>query len=161
MRLPPKLSAAVRPIAFGLTILSVVAFAGCDALEPERSDLERARLRWETTGPSDYTYVIRRLCFCAYVGPVRVTVENDAVVSVVPTGPEEPPFELDEASFPGVDGLFDILEDAVERDAHSITATYDTVTGVPLEFFIDYMEFAVDEELGMEVTEPVTPLATP
>ena len=158
MRLRSLPIAFLRTGLLGLVASSLLALSGCDAVGPVRTDLERARIRWEANGPSDYTYAIRRLCFCAYVGPVRVTVENGAVVSIVPVDGEEPPFELDEQLFPGVDGLFDIIQDAVARDAHSITATYDPVTGVPLEFFIDYEEFAVDEELGMEVIEPVTPL---
>ncbi len=54
--------------------------------------------------------------------------------------------------------MFDVLEDAIARDAHSISATYDPDTGVPVEFFIDYQENVADEELGMRVTEPVTAL---
>ncbi|MDZ7778429.1 MAG: DUF6174 domain-containing protein [Gemmatimonadota bacterium] len=46
----------------------------------------------------------------------------------------------------------------LERDAHSISATYDPETGVPIDFFIDYEENVDDEELGMRVTEPVTTL---
>lgn len=152
---------SIRTAVLGFLIPTLVALSACDTLGPVRSDLERARIRWEATGPSDYSYAIRRLCFCAYTGPARVTVENGVVVSVVPLGDEEPPFELDAELFPGVDGLFDILEDAVARDAHSITATYDSVTGVPSAFFIDYEEFIADEELGMEVVEPVTPSAGP
>lgn len=152
---------SLRAPVLGLVTCTLVALSACDTLGPVRSDLERARIRWEATGLSDYTYAVRRLCFCTYVGPARVTVENGAVVSVVPLGDEEPPFELDAACFPGVDGLFDILEDAVARDAHSITATYDTVTGVPTSFFIDYEEMTADEELGMEVVEPVTPSEGP
>jgi hypothetical protein len=155
MRLTPKLLATGRILILGLLATSLY---GCDAVGPELSDLERARARWESRGLSDYTYAIRRLCFCSYVGPVRVTVENGAVVSLTPVGGEEPPFELTAELFPGVEGLFDILQEAVGRDAHSITVTYDPETGVPLEFFIDYDEFIADEELGMEVTESVTPL---
>lgn len=140
----------------GVLLLTLLALSACDVVTLGRSELERARALWEATGPDDYTYAVKRLCFCGYLGPVRVTVEDGAVVSIVPVGDEEAPFELTEDYFPGVDGLFDILEDAVERDAHAITATYDPETGVPVSFYIDYEEQAADEELGMEVTEPVS-----
>lgn len=140
-----------------LGFLTLLA-ASCDSLGPERSELERARALWEASGPSDYVYAVERLCFCGYRGPARVTVEGGAVVSVVDLAEDEPPIEPTEELFPSVDGLFDILEDAIARDAHSISATYDPDTGVPVEFFIDYQENVADEELGMQVTEPVTAL---
>jgi len=131
-----------------------------DHLGPQRTDLERNRERWEATRPDRYVYAVERLCFCLMRGPARVTVENDEVVSVLLVDPEEgaSPSQAGEGLFPDVDGLFDILEDALERDAHGIEVTYDPATGAPLEFFIDYLENAIDEELGMRVTEPVTPL---
>ncbi|MEX2473402.1 MAG: DUF6174 domain-containing protein [Gemmatimonadota bacterium] len=148
------------PSRLGLSALGLLSLlaTSCDSLGPERSELERARALWEATGPSDYSYAVERLCFCGYTGPARVTVEDGEVVSVVSLTEQQPPIEPSEDLFPSVDGLFDILEDAMARDAHSITATYDPETGVPVEFFIDYQEFTVDEELGMRVTEGVTPL---
>jgi hypothetical protein len=84
-------------------------------------------------------------------------VRDGAVVDVELLSTERPAFEPELAElFPDVDGLFDILEDAFQRGAHSIEATYDPETGVPVEFFIDYIENAIDEELEMRVTEPVT-----
>jgi hypothetical protein len=144
----------------GLSALGLLTlFApSCDSLGPERSELERARALWEANGPSDYVYTVERLCFCGYRGPARVTVEDGAVVSIVYLADDEPPVELTEELFPTVDGLFDILEDAIARDAHSISATYDPEMGVPVEFFIDYQENVADEELGMRVTEAVTVL---
>lgn len=148
------------PSRLGLSALGLLSLlaTSCDSLGPERSELERARALWEATGPSDYSYAVERLCFCGYTGPARVTVEDGEVVSVVSLTEQQLPIEPSEDLFPSVDGLFDILEDAMARDVHSITATYDPETGVPVEFFIDYQEFTVDEELGMRVTEGVTPL---
>jgi hypothetical protein len=57
-----------------------------------------------------------------------------------------------------VEGLFDILRDAIVRDAHVIEVTYDVETGVPIKFWIDYAENIADEELGFRVTESVASL---
>ena len=139
-----------------------LALSGCDTLTPQESDLALARHRWERSAPQRYVYSVERLCFCAFRGPARVTVDSGQVVSVVPVPPqEEPPYEGWEEWFPSVEGLFDILEDAIAQDADSIAVTYDPATGVPVEFFIDYLRMAADEELGMRVTAPVQPLATP
>jgi hypothetical protein len=49
--------------------------------------------------------------------------------------------------------LFAIIEDALDEDAHSVEVIYDQSTGVPLEIRIDYIELAIDEELGFDVVE--------
>jgi len=120
------------------------------------SDLERAAIRWERSRPDAYVYSIERLCYCPHWGPVRVTVLGDSVVSRVYAGSNEPiPGYLLDA-FPSVDGLFDLLVEAYEAEAHEIRAAYDPATGVPIDFWIDYSEMTADEEVGMRVTEAVT-----
>lgn len=133
-------------------LLSACASSG---VGPEVADLAEARQRWEAEGPASYVYAVERLCFCLGRGPARVTVEDGEVVSVEAVEPEDH-FEPTAELFPSVDGLFEILADAIARDAYSIRATYDPETGVPTEFFIDYDQSIADEELGMRVTEPVT-----
>jgi hypothetical protein len=61
--------------------------------------------------------------------------------------------------FPSVDGLFALLRDAIDEGAHEVRVSYDPVSGVPFEFWIDYSEFTADEELGFVVTEAVQPVS--
>jgi hypothetical protein len=150
-----------RTLLFLAALLPLLGGWSCDSLGPERDDLERARARWEATRPANYQYAVERLCFCYPVGAARVTVEWDEVTSVVFLEEAPEGFEPSADLYPSVDGLFDILEDAVESGAHSISVTYDPETGVPVEFFIDYSENIADEELGMRVTEPVTEWPVP
>jgi hypothetical protein len=56
-----------------------------------------------------------------------------------------------------VDGLFDVLRDAMNEGAHEIRVTYNPANGVPIDFWIDYSENTADEELGFIVTESVQP----
>jgi hypothetical protein len=63
-----------------------------------------------------------------------------------------------EVGFPTVDGLFDVLEEAVRRDAHRVDVTWDPETGVPVDLYVDYDENVADEETGYRVTEIPTPL---
>lgn len=142
-------------------LLSTLGVATCDVSGPGLSELHELstnRARWSRVGPDAYSYAVRRLCFCA--GPalvaVRVTVLEDGTVErvYVETG-EEVPEELQEL-FPTVDGLFDVLADAFDRNAHSVEVTYDPSSGAPLDIFIDYRENVADEELGFDVVESVT-----
>ena len=139
----------------------VVASCGGSGTAPEL-ELTRNLARWQESRPASYVYALERLCFCAGFGVARVTVEDAEVIDVAWVDPEAQGAQQPSANeFPSVDGLFEILAEAMGRDAHVIEVTYDPVSGVPMEFFIDYVEHAVDEELRMRVTEPVSRLAGP
>jgi len=134
--------------------------AGCSELGfgvRTLTDLERAQTKWERTRPESYVYAVQRLCFCPpdYIGPVRVRVEGAAVVERVYVDSGDPVPAAYADVFPTVDGLFAILAEAYADDADDVRVTYDPQTGVPVDFFIDDLETAADEELGMQVTEDV------
>lgn len=137
--------------------LACAAVASCDSQGPSvvlLGELARNRARWAEVRTPEYSYAVERLCFCGFAAmPVRVTVAEGVVTDRTFVGSGEPvPEELGEL-FPSVDGLFDVLLDAIERDAYELEVTYDADTGVPLDIAIDY-EFNVrDEELGFRVTE--------
>jgi hypothetical protein len=115
-------------------------------------DLDDARRRWRAAGVEDYTFVLRRNCFCGGgVEPVRIVVRDGVAVSytVVATGqPLNPEWQ---EWHPTVEGLFDFLEDALDRDADRIDVQYDGGRGYPISIFVDYEERTADEEMGYEV----------
>lgn len=138
----------------------VLASAGCGILHPDGSgpgDLEHNRERWEATRPSAYTMVIERHCFCPEPtrGPVRITVQATIPTSRVYTDSGEAVLAELAPVFPTIDGLFDVLRDAYDRDAHEVRVSYDEDTGIPFDIWIDYHEDAVDEELGFIVVLPL------
>jgi hypothetical protein len=144
----------------------LAAFAGgCADQGPRTGTLEGEiaanRALWEATRPASYTYDLEHVCFCGVEGrgPVRVVVQNGVVVArtYVDTG------ESVQASFvevfPSVDGLFDVLSDAVRRRAYDVRVTWGSGTGLPLDFFIDYSANIADEEQGYRIVDP--PRTTP
>ena len=141
-----------------------MGLVSCDAVGlgngPE-GELEDNRERWTEIAPASYTYAVSRLCFCGTeaTGPVRVTVVDGAVSERVYVETGDPVDVTFADHFPAVDGLFDVLADAYEREAAQIDVTYDPETGVPLDFWIDYEVNIADEELGFRVTEP--PVSSP
>ncbi|MDA0329187.1 MAG: DUF6174 domain-containing protein [Gemmatimonadetes bacterium] len=152
---------SIRPLGgAGIVFGGAILLGSCGTLGLGSSvldELERNQERWERVAPAAYQYAVERLCFCGLEarGPVRVTVVGSAVSSRVYVDSGDPvPANFGE-SFPTVPGLFDILRDAIDRDAHEIRVTYDPETGVPIDFWIDYLEMAIDEELGIRVTEAV------
>jgi len=143
-----------------------VAITGCGTTGPNAdllSQIEQNRSLWQQLGPASYQYGVQRLCFCGpdAIGPVRVTVQNGTVTSRVYTDSNDPVATNLEELFPDVEGLFDVLIDAVERDAADISVTWDSTTGLPSEFFIDYNEQIADEELGFRIDEAPESLQTP
>ena len=57
--------------------------------------------------------------------------------------------------FPTVDGLFDFLEDAVDRGAEEIEVAFDPGFGLPTTVRVDYRLAAADEEIAYEVEKLV------
>ena len=142
------------------TIAVLLMLGACSDLGPPdgpRAELELNRETWERLRPSSYQYVVERLCFCGLEarGPVRVIVVGDDVSERTYADSGDPVPAAFGELFPSVDGLFDVLLDAFEREAHRIDVTYDPISGVPLDLWIDYLETVADEELGFSVTETV------
>jgi hypothetical protein len=138
----------------------MISWTGCGDLGPESAlltELERNRDKWDAARPVSYVFGVERLCFCLEEarGPVRISVSGQNVTERVYIESGDPVRAELEELFPTVDGLFDILEAAIVGDAHTIEVTYDTVSGVPLDFWIDYDPAVADEELGFRVTEMV------
>jgi hypothetical protein len=141
------------PLVLPLALLLVA----CSDQGPEdlglQAEIEENRVIWAAQRPADYVYEIERLCFCGVEarGPVMATVAGGHVVARAFTdGSGDVPADFT-SLFPPAEGLFDILEDALDRDAHEVRVTWDDETGLPVDFWIDYIEFAVDEEVGYRI----------
>ena len=79
--------------------------------------LERNQERWAQQNISTYTYRFQRICFCGLVDPVDVTVRSGVITAVVVADSQE---ELDPSMFDQfytVDGLFQVVQDALDGDA--------------------------------------------
>ena len=152
-----------RHLRTAVAISAAGLFLGCgSSLVPSTplDELERNEALWGEAEPEEYRYAIRRLCFCVpdVVRPVRVTVRSGAVVERVYVDDGRPvPSGLADL-FPGVDGLFELVRDAIDRDAATLEVRYDPASGVPMEISIDYLLEAVDEELSVDVVEAVLAL---
>lgn len=137
--------------------LAASACEGDPFFTDARDELEEARRRWERSEPDAYFYTVARLCFCGDVGPIHVTVVNGAVVSRVYAANGQP---VPADRFTGMDTveeLFEVLEDALDRDPADFEAGYDSRLGYPVSAFIDFSANVIDEEDGFTVTNFGTP----
>ncbi|WP_412062358.1 DUF6174 domain-containing protein [Rubrivirga sp. IMCC45206] len=114
-------------------------------------DLDAAMAKWEAADLGAYTMTLRRMCFCPtpdYTGPFAVTVRDGEVASV----------RLDGATVPAergmsVEDLFELLEDAYDREAEVVEVSFDPDLGYPTAINIDYSSMMADEEIGYGVSD--------
>lgn len=131
--------------------LATALLAGCEVFTGPSGfyELDQARERWASRGWVTYSYELVRSCFCGYpaVGHrVEVVIDHGVVVEayLVATGQPLPLSTL--ASFPTVEDLFDLAEDAL-YDADRFDIRYDSRLGFPRLLDIDWIEGALDDEL--------------
>lgn len=141
-------------IALALSLFAVVSCEAPFGLGDDRDDdLRDARGRWARNGYASYDLTLRQLCFCGFVEPVRIEVRNGEKAATLIAATGEPlPYPIE---FPTVSGLFAIIEDALDRDAHELDVTYHPDLGYPVEIAIDYIENAVDDEVTWRVSSVV------
>lgn len=120
---------------FSVFALLAVACGGGPLDPPEVRDLERARERWETRQPTEYTFEGRIVCFCDPATAVwtEIRVRNDTVVATTPIGML--PGGLQPAG-PGawrtVPELFHVIETSAKSQfTRDVVAVYDEQLGYP------------------------------
>jgi len=146
-----------------LIVALLVTFLGwgCSDQGPEEDLLhhvEAARNRWGAVRPDRYTYGLYRICECLpdMAGPVSVWVQGvEPIDWIYEDGRGVPPSLR--PHFPSVDGLLDLIEDAIRTGAWEVTVTYDTDTGVPVDVRIDYEPYVSDEEAYYRVVSMPRP----
>ncbi len=145
-----------------LPVLLLSALGGCDFANTDgfqRDKLSEARTLWNGKNVSSYSYVLELQCFCAPANqllPVLVTVQNDAVASVLYW--DEDPDERTPAPasvfgpYDTVEELFDFIGDAINQDADVLQVGYDPEYGFPSVVNVDY-ESGGNEQLLFFVTQ--------
>jgi len=135
----------------------LLATAACSLSGPgEEMDpvvrLAESRARWAANGASEYELALRRSCGeCLPDAAAAVIVSVAAgrrAVSLAQNGqPLDPSFA---ALYPDVDGLFDLIESALESGG-TVEVEYDRDLGFPRSVSIDQVPGAVDDEFGYVV----------
>ncbi len=119
-----------------------------------REELIQNRELWEAQGTTDYQMEFRWNCFCPqeYVAPLIITVtRGDTIDSVVFAANKLPVDRKVSADYPSIYGLFDLIQDAIDRSAFHISVKYQADLGHPLSAGIDYDRRIADEETGFQV----------
>lgn len=128
------------PVVVAVSLLSACdAITGPSDLRSEQRDLDRAWRIWSSTYIDDYEYVVRHDCYCQLGGVnVRVTVHNRYVVSREIDGTSTSVPGSSAYNYPTIDGLFSIIQDAIDTRARRVDGRYDNAYGFPTDVWIDY-----------------------
>lgn len=126
----------------------VAVLSACNPFSPlgrEKDELEAARRVWRNQGLTSYEFRVEHGCFCVARGAALVRVQDGRPVSVtyVETGAPVTPDPFLPLT---VEGLFDVIGDAIEEEADRVDVSYDSALGYPLTIAIDFDPRIADEE---------------
>ena len=161
----PSFSKAVpnntnSPIPYRIILLcaTLSLLLGCILKDDERltniqSELDQNRKKWASAVVSNYQFNFRWKCFCSeeFVEPVNISVRENRIVDVAFVADDVPFTMIGLWRYQTVDKLFDLLQEGIDKNAHSISADYHSELGYPVRVSIDYEEYTVDEEKGFEI----------
>jgi Family of unknown function (DUF6174) len=129
-----------------------------DAVGPTRetTDLEAARQLWRAQNLHTYAFTLQRSCFCGNVHPLYVLVLRDTVAGVLDLETTQP---VDRQLGQTVEDLFTFIQNAIDRPARLIRATYDPAKGFPTEIDYDGAAQIADDEIFYHIADahPVFP----
>lgn len=148
----PRLAPLLRTV--GQAALGVGVLAACG--DPTAAtDLFAARRRWSTAEPPAYRFTLQLGCFCGSEAtrPVVVAVRAGRVQSRTYLDTGAPVDARLEEAFPTIEGLFAVIDDALERDADHVAAEYSARRGYPTRISIDYESGTADDELTYTVRD--------
>ena len=131
----------MRRLMFVTVAVASLAAAGCGGpLSPsQRSQLERARARWESSGITHYTVESRIRCFCPGHMAVwtRLSIQDNRVIDTQPLEPLPPGSFATNFGWSTVTDLFDRI-DQLNQDEYtkSVKVQYDPVLGYPQQIVV-------------------------
>lgn len=139
-----------------LLVFLVAAGACSSSTEPsdQAQALALSRARWYGSGIANYQFTIARVCECTpeMVGPVQVEVRDGQVAErKYASGITVDPQYAD--LFTDVPGLFELIDEAIRRDAAGLAVRYNPAYGYPESIQIDWVAGTVDDEVSYRITD--------
>lgn len=153
----------LRKSAAGLAfclLLGSCSFLGTG--DDEKDALEEHQSLWERQEIEDYQYDLQVRCFCPrWLYPATIKVHDDTVAAVLDpeTGdtlrtPDSGSPALQEApdGYPTVEGLFEVVERAIDEEYHRLSVEYNDRYGYQEEIDYEVGENVTDDEVRYNVT---------
>ncbi len=135
-------------------IFTLIALTAC-SVTPS-STLAANRQKWESQHIGHYRFQLAIGCFCAFRSqmPLTVEIKDGQVVSMLDSqGQAVSEFADTFEKYNTVEKLFDTLNSALNGGADKVTVEYNADYGYPQSIDIDYIELAMDDEMGFTISE--------
>jgi hypothetical protein len=141
---PPMLRA--RRLLVVLLGLAVVAPASVTAAGAPRENaaarLAAAQARWKKLGSKSYTYRVLVSCGGCMVPPATVTVRGGKATTQPATG---------YGAYKTIARLFTTIKHDLAEQPYAFHATYNKVTGVPIDLSVHQTKLGVDDYYGFGI----------
>ncbi len=154
-----RLASIARSFTSGIALAAGLALSSCDGSSllgvsaTTITDVAQARALWEERAPREYSFVFELSCFCPDLRPVVVLV-RDGVVRDVRHADDLTPIPRESSySYPSIEGIFRIVEQARTGAAFSVSAEFDAVYGYPRVVSVDPWEGIADDGWGYAVSK--------
>jgi len=138
-----------------LSAVLLLAACGSDSPTAPVNHLGEQRALWASQDLTDYTFDVTKVCDWLCMGDVRVTVKDGVITGVTELASE---VARDPDTFRTINGLFDLVQDAYNRNAHEVQVEFDPSRGYPTQIWIDYVRMIADEEMGFTLLSEVKAL---
>ena len=114
--------------------------------------------KWQNSDVTHYRFSLFVGCFCAFRNdmPLSIEVQDGKVVSMtysdgIPVPADDPQLEF-LSRYATMDRLFSELKADLDGEADEVTVTYNATYGFPEQISIDRIKEAIDDELGLTVS---------
>lgn len=147
MRIKPLL--VLLPLLVGCVIFSSIE-------EDVQGEFDVNRALWDAAAISDYSMTFQRLCrFCGveFAIPVRITVRGDTIYEVTDLDTGTPVAQPVTGAFLTIDGVFDVIRDAIDQNAVEIDVSYNNMLGYPTDVAIDLSRSMFNDETQFQIRE--------
>ena len=138
-----------------LSAVLLLAACGSDSPTAPVNHLGEQRALWASQDLTDYTFDVTKVCYWLCMGDVRVTVKDGVITGVTELASE---VARDPDTFRTINGLFDLVQDAYNRNAHEVHVEFDPSRGYPTQIGIDYVRMIADDEMDFTLLSEVKAL---
>lgn len=133
----------------------LLGLAGCSTPDnPDATDLEAARATFASHVQSSYGFTWRMSCFCSSntLRPTRIVVTGGAIASATFVDDQRPVGEPERSGLRTIEGVFDLIEQAIADGVDELTVTYDDQYAYPRLVVIDPARDGHDDETSLQLS---------
>jgi hypothetical protein len=113
-------------------------------------ELDKNKKLWKKTAIKNYSFVVKETSFYPIQEKKHIIV-NNGLLTKAKFIPSDTPIE-DISKEKNIDDYFDIIKDALDKNAYKVTVSYDKKYGFPSSISIDYNSKIADEEMYYTIT---------